>query len=44
MVRYCYIVVEGPQDVEFLIGLLKFYELNILITPSEQPQNNRLFF
>ena len=27
MVRYCYIVVEGPQDVEFLIGLLKFYGL-----------------
>ena len=27
MVRYCYIVVEGPQDVEFLIGLLKFYHL-----------------
>jgi hypothetical protein len=27
MVRYCYIVAEGPQDVEFLIGLLKFYHL-----------------
>ena len=27
MVRYCYIVAESPQDVEFLIGLLKFYGL-----------------
>ncbi len=31
MVRYCYIVVEGPQDVEFLIGLLKFYGLKRVI-------------
>ncbi|TRT43404.1 DUF3226 domain-containing protein [Microcystis aeruginosa] len=31
MVRYCYIVVEGPQDVEFLIGLLKFYDLKRVI-------------
>ncbi|XGW00466.1 MAG: DUF3226 domain-containing protein [Leptolyngbya sp. BL-A-14] len=27
MVRYCYIVAEGPQDVEFLICLLKSYGL-----------------
>ncbi|MCU0571277.1 MAG: hypothetical protein MUF49_32515 [Oculatellaceae cyanobacterium Prado106] len=27
MVRYCYIVAEGPQDIEFLIPLLKFYGL-----------------
>lgn len=27
MVRYCYIVAEGPQDLEFLIGLLKSYGL-----------------
>jgi hypothetical protein len=27
MVRYCYIVAEGPQDIEFLICLLKFYGL-----------------
>lgn len=24
MIRYCYIVVEGPQDIEFLIGILKY--------------------
>ncbi|MEB3161937.1 MAG: DUF3226 domain-containing protein [Prochlorothrix sp.] len=28
MVRYCYIVAEGPQDLEFLIRLLKFYNLS----------------
>jgi hypothetical protein len=27
MVRYCYIVAEGPQDLEFLICLLKSYGL-----------------
>lgn len=27
MVRYCYIVAEGPQDVDFLICLLKSYGL-----------------
>ena len=27
MVRYCYIVAEGPQDVEFLIRLFKSYGL-----------------
>lgn len=27
MVRYCYIVAEGPQDIEFLICLLKSYGL-----------------
>ncbi|MBD2452935.1 hypothetical protein H6G80_02320 [Nostoc sp. FACHB-87] len=27
MVKYCYIVAEGPQDIEFLIRLLKFYNL-----------------
>jgi hypothetical protein len=27
MVRYCYIVAEGPQDIQFLICLLKFYHL-----------------
>lgn len=27
MVRYCYIVAEGPQDIEFLICFLKFYGL-----------------
>ncbi len=27
MVRYCYIVAEGLQDIEFLIGLLKLYGL-----------------
>jgi len=27
MVRYCYIVAEGPQDIEFLICLLKSYSL-----------------
>jgi len=25
MTRYCYIVVEGPQDIEFLIRVLKYY-------------------
>lgn len=28
MVRYCYIIAEGPQDVEFLICLLKSYGLS----------------
>jgi hypothetical protein len=27
MIKYCYIVVEGPQDIEFLIRLLKPYGL-----------------
>ena len=27
MVRYCYIVGEGPQDIEFLICFLKYYGL-----------------
>jgi hypothetical protein len=27
MVKYCYIVAEGPQDIEFLICLLKSYGL-----------------
>ncbi|CAN1211719.1 DUF4276 domain-containing protein [Tumidithrix helvetica PCC 7403] len=27
MVKYCYIVTEGPQDIEFLICLLKSYGL-----------------
>jgi hypothetical protein len=27
MVRYCYIVAEGHQDIEFLIRLLKSYGL-----------------
>ena len=38
MVRYCYIVVEGPQDVEFLIGLLKFYDLKRVIHLSSLDQ------
>ena len=25
MIRHCYIVVEGPQDIEFLISVLKYY-------------------
>lgn len=28
MVRYCYIVAEGPQDIEFLIRLFKLYGLH----------------
>jgi hypothetical protein len=28
MIRYCYIVAEGPQDIEFLVCLLKSYELS----------------
>jgi len=31
MIRYCYIVVEGPQDIEFLICLLKSYGLKRVI-------------
>jgi hypothetical protein len=27
MIRYCYIVGEGPQDIEFLICFLKYYGL-----------------
>ncbi|MCC5638190.1 hypothetical protein LC593_20610 [Nostoc sp. CHAB 5844] len=34
MVRYCYIVAEGPQDIEFLIRLLKLYGLHRVIKLS----------
>jgi hypothetical protein len=38
MIRYCYIVTEGPQDIEFLARLLKFKNLRKITKFSDLDQ------